>query len=159
MSGISQPIRYCTTSSATTSQWNTFAVVPYCKRSVMISLWARIIRQPDNDQADACFIPGPDRNFYYNPVRGKRTQRVRLVTSGLKGSRGGVRHRVDRPGKGGAIAAGRTAAGDRKCISHNGLDDPAIGRRRQSVTNTEVHVKDAELEIGHGEQKNRREGN
>src|ERR1700687_936829 len=35
MSGISQPIEYCTTRSATTSQWNTFAVVPYCKRSVM----------------------------------------------------------------------------------------------------------------------------
>ena len=34
-SGISQPIGYCTNKSATISQWNTFAVVPYCKRSVM----------------------------------------------------------------------------------------------------------------------------
>ncbi len=30
ISGMSQPIRYCAVSSATTSQCNTFAVVPYC---------------------------------------------------------------------------------------------------------------------------------
>src|SRR5665213_1732800 len=38
MSGISQPIGYCTSRSATTSQCSTFAVVPYWVRSVMISL-------------------------------------------------------------------------------------------------------------------------
>src|SRR6266567_2451530 len=34
-SGSNQPIGYCTTRSATMSQWNIFAVVPYCKCLVM----------------------------------------------------------------------------------------------------------------------------
>src|ERR1019366_7127736 len=124
MSGISQPIGYCTSRSAIMSQWSSFAVVPYCKRSVM-----RFLRE------------GSDREA-----------RVTRVSSGVRDSRRGVRHRIDRTGAGGAFARGGITSRHRKCIAHDRLDDETIGRRCQSVTNAEVHVKDAELEIGHGEQ-------
>lgn len=38
MSGISHPIGNWTISNATTSQWKTLVVAPYCRRSVMTSL-------------------------------------------------------------------------------------------------------------------------
>src|SRR5664279_1408134 len=62
-----------------------------------------------------------------------------------------MRHWIDRPG-GAGCACGGIASGYRKRVPPNRLDDEAIGRRRQSVTNAKVHVKDAELEIRHGEQ-------
>src|ERR1035437_1449935 len=124
MSGISQPIGYCTSRSAIMSQWSSFAVVPYCKRSVM-----RFLRENSDHEA-----------------------RVTRVWSGVRDSHRGVRHRIDRTGAGGAFARAGITSRHRKCIAHDRLDDEAIGRRCQSVTNAEVHVKDAELEIGHGEQ-------
>src|ERR1700675_717799 len=36
MSGISQPMRYCVTRSATIVQWKIFAAVPYCNRGVIV---------------------------------------------------------------------------------------------------------------------------
>src|ERR1700730_14669714 len=129
MSGISQPIGYCTSSNATISQWNSFAVVPYCKRGVMISSTASAGFCSNREVHPAV----PLSRF----VRGEPVAR-RDATSDLRG--GG------RPGVG-------FASRNRKCVSQNRLDDEAIGARRQSVANAEVHVKDAELEIGNGEQR------
>src|ERR1700756_5351359 len=72
------------------------------------------------------------------------------VSSGLKGSRRSMRHRVD--GTGGGALAGGIGSRYRERISNDGLDDQAIGPRRQSVSDAKVHVKDADLEIGHREQ-------
>src|ERR1700722_16571197 len=106
MSGISQPIGYCTSRSATTSQCNTFAVVPYCKRSVMR-------------------FPKGLEEF----LREGRESRSRSITCadslGLRESHGGVRHRIDRPRSRGAFGAG-TASRYRKRVSPNRLDDEAI---------------------------------
>src|ERR1700738_3705599 len=73
-------------------------------------------------------------------------------SSGLSESRGGVRHRIDGPGRAGAVARAGIASRDRKRVSQNRLDDEAIGRRRQSVAERESDVKDAELEIRNGDQ-------
>ena len=61
-----------------------------------------------------------------------------------------MRHRIDRSRSRGTFAS--IASGDRERISNNRLDDEAIGSRRQAVTDAEVDVKDAELEIRYGEQ-------
>src|ERR1700682_2183824 len=135
MSGINQPIRYCTNRSATMSQWNTFAVVPYCKRSVMRFLKA---------------LAGLfERVRPKAGVIGKALRR----SSGLGEPRGGVRHRIDRSGGVGAVAGAGITPRNWKRVPHDGLDDPAVGGRRQSVTHAEVDAKVAELEIRHGEQR------
>src|SRR6266851_853731 len=139
MSGINQPIGYCTSRSDTTSQWNTFAVVPYCKRSVM-----RVLKR-----VGRLFRVGLKAQI--GRTRQTWCVKHRAVSSGLGQARGGARHRIDRPGSAGAFAP-TIAFGYREFVSHDRLDDEAIGPRRQPVTNTEVHVKDAELEIRHGEQ-------
>src|ERR1700722_13941626 len=69
-------------------------------------------------------------------------------SSGLQQSRGGMRHRIDRSGSARAGIASR----DRKRVADDRFNDPAIGRGRQSVTNTEVHIEHAELEIRNQEQ-------
>src|SRR5260370_30296724 len=133
MSGISQPIEYCTSRSATMSQWNTFAVVPYCKRAVMRFLNG-VGRVSSNRKAGV--------------THENLTHEHCGVSSGLSESRGSVRHRID----GSAFALGGIGSRDRKRVPPDGLDDESVGRRRHSVANAEVHVKDAELEIGNGEQ-------
>src|ERR1700690_4046076 len=118
--------------SATTSQWNTFAVVPYCKRSVM--------RFPSSKLAASVRVV---------------TQVWRAdgaASSGLQKSRGGVRHRIDGSGSA-TLTRVRIASRDRKRVADDRLDNPAIGRLRQAVTHAEVHVEDAELEIRNQEQR------
>src|SRR4030081_2250932 len=63
-----------------------------------------------------------------------------------------MRHRVDGPGSVRAFARAGMSPGARKRLSHDRLDAPAIGRRRQSVTNAKIHAEDTELEIRHREQ-------
>jgi hypothetical protein len=60
-----------------------------------------------------------------------------------------VRHWIDRSRSRGAFAS--IASEYRERISNDRLDDEAIGSRCQAVTYAEVDVKDAELEIRHGE--------
>jgi hypothetical protein len=62
-----------------------------------------------------------------------------------------VRHRID-GSAGAAFARVGFASGDRKRISQDRLDDSAIGPGRQSVTDAEVHIQDAEFEVGNQEQ-------
>lgn len=57
-----------------------------------------------------------------------------------------MRHRIDGSGTA-ALACALIAAGHRKGIAKDGLDYPAVGSRRQSVTDAEIHIHNAELEI------------
>src|SRR5216684_2023873 len=113
MSGINQPIGYCTSRSDTTSQWNTFAVVPYCKRSVM-----RVLKR-----VGRLFRVGLKAQI----ERTRQTWRVkhRAVSSGLGQARGGARHRIDRPGSAGAFAP-TIAFGYREFVSHDRVDDEFV---------------------------------
>src|ERR1017187_1277034 len=120
-------------SSATMSQWNSFAVVPYCKRSVMRFL-------------------GEGGRVSSRRVRTAKRVCAKGDSSGLRQSHGGVRHRIDRTGAGGAFARAGIASRHRKCIAHDRLDDETIGGRRQSKTQAEVYAEVAEFEIRDGEQ-------
>src|SRR5258708_24978801 len=73
-----------------------------------------------------------------------------IFSSGMKDPRVSACHRVDRTACGRLYV--RIAPGHRKRVSQNRLDHEAIGCRRQSETNAEIHVQHTELEIGYGEQ-------
>jgi hypothetical protein len=50
------------------------------------------------------------------------------------------------------LFTGRIFSRHWKSIANDGFDNQAIRGRRQSITDTQIHVEHAELEVGNGKQ-------